>query len=332
VADWSKRVLVGSCLGAAIGVLIGLGLGRLLWPVAQPAPAVLPSPTATTVAEPDESVDQALVLISALYAVDSDLDRAQGRLAVLGLDDPPQALADLALRYGSAGSSEVATDLGTLAAALGRQSQELMAYVATPTATATNTRSPTAVPPTPTPSPTPMPTPTLTPSPTPTPLPTATRRPAATRLPAPANTSEPTPRPLEWDPQVYSLDTPIKLEPADVAPGQLYWRLVRLDWRKPGEEGSGNCIIYLTTFRQDGQVKWGQQVVVENGGHTVLYTDPKPGHPHGAEFVMGSTLNSYIVFVGGEYPSERVTGLGLGVWLGGLDHTSWILEFQLARK
>jgi len=25
-------------------------------------------------------------------------------------------------------------------------------------------------------------------------------------------------------------------------------------------------------------------------------------------------------------------GLDMGVWLGGLDHTSWILEFQLARK
>ena len=25
-------------------------------------------------------------------------------------------------------------------------------------------------------------------------------------------------------------------------------------------------------------------------------------------------------------------GLGMGVWLGGLDHTSWILEFQLARE
>jgi len=120
--------------------------------------------------------------------------------------------------------------------------------------------------------------------------------------------------------------------PAEVAAGQLYWRLARLDWRKPGEDGSGNCIIYITTFKQDGQPRWGQEVVVENGGHTVLYTDPKPGHPYGAEFVMGSTLNSYIVFVGGDYPSERVTGLGLGVWLGGLDHTSWILEFQLARK
>jgi hypothetical protein len=186
------------------------------------------------------------------------------------------------------------------------------------------------VPPTPTPSPTATPTPTSVPSPIA--LPSATRRPAATRLPAPTNTSEPTLRPLEWDPQVYSLDTPIKLVPAEVAPGQLYWRLVRLDWRRPGEDGSGNCIIYTTTFKQDGQPKWGQAVVVENGGHTVLYTEPKSGEPYGADFPMSSTLNSYVVFVGGDYPSERVTGLGLGMWLGGLDHTSWILEFQLARK
>jgi hypothetical protein len=330
MTDWPKRVLVGSLLGAAIGVLIGLGLARLLWPTAEPAPTALPLPTAIAVTEPEESADQPLVLVSALYAVDGDLDRAQERLTVLFLDDPPQALADLAMRYGSSGSSKVATDLATLAAALGYRSQELVAYVATPTATATNTPIPTPVPPTLTLSPTATPMP--TPSPSPTPLPSVTRRPAATRLPAPTNTPGSTSRPLEWDPQVYSLDTPIKLVPAEVAPGQLYWRLVRLDWRKPGEEGSGNCIIYISTFKQDDQLKWGQEVVVENGGHTVLYTDPKPGHPYGAEFVMGSTLNSYIVFVGGEYPSERVTGLGLGVWLGGLDHTSWILEFQLARK
>jgi len=56
------------------------------------------------------------------------------------------------------------------------------------------------------------------------------------------------------------------------------------------------------------------------------------GSSLGAEFVMGSTLNSYIVCVGGDYPCERVTGPGMGVWLGGLDQTSWILEFQLARK
>jgi len=331
MADWPKRVLVGSLLGAAIGVLIGLGLARLLWPAAEPTPPTAsPPPTAATVTSSGDSADQALVLISGLYAVDGDLDRAQERLAALDLDDPPQALADAAVRYGSASSSEVATDLATLAAALGYRPQELVAYVATPTAMASNTPSPTPVPPTPTPTPTATPTP--SPAPSPSPLPSATRRPAATRPPAPTSTPAPTLRPLEWDPQVYSLDTPIKLIPAEVVAGQLYWRLVRLDWRRPGEEGSVNCIIYITTFKQDGQPRWGQEVVVENGGRTTLYTQPKPGEPYGANFTMGSTLNSYAVSVGGEYPSEKVAGMGLGVWLGGLDHTSWILEFQLARK
>jgi len=330
MTDWPKRVLVGSLLGSVIGVLIGLWLARLLWPAAEPTPTAPPPPTAIAVIEPKEPDDQALVLISALYAVDGDLDRAQERLAVLSLGDPPQALADLAVRYGPAGSSEVATDLATLAAALGCQPQELVAYIATPTATAADTPSPTPVPPTPTPLP--MVTPSPSPAPSVTPLPSATRRPAATRLPVPTSTPAPTLRPLEWDPQVYSLDTPIKLMPAEVAAGQLYWRLVRLDWRRPGEEGSGNCIIYITTFKQDSQPKWGQEVIVENGGRTTLYTQPKPGEPYGADFAMGSTLNSYAVSVGGEYPSEKVAGLGLGVWLGGLDHTSWILEFQLARK
>jgi hypothetical protein len=137
---------------------------------------------------------------------------------------------------------------------------------------------------------------------------------------------------LVWDPQVYSLDSPIGLVPADVAPGQLYWRLVRMEWLRPGESGSGNCLIYISTFRQDGQPSWGQAVVIENGGRTVLYTEPKPGDPYGANFLMTATLNSYTVSVGGDLPSERVTGLGLGVALGGADHTSFILEFQLTRK
>jgi hypothetical protein len=137
---------------------------------------------------------------------------------------------------------------------------------------------------------------------------------------------------LVWDPQVYLLDSPISLVPADVAPGQLYWRLVRLEWLRPGESGSGNALIYINTFRQDGQPKWGQEVIVENGGHTSLYTEPQTGNPYGANFPMYSTLNSYQVFVGGDYPSERLTGLGLGLSLGDLAHTSFILEFQLTRK
>jgi hypothetical protein len=58
----------------------------------------------------------------------------------------------------------------------------------------------------------------------------------------------------------------------------------------------------------------------------VLYT--QPGADYGANYPMANTLNSYIVFVGGDLPSDRVTGLGLGEWYGGMDHTSFILVFQ----
>mgnify|MGYP001822440625 CR=1 FL=1 len=64
----------------------------------------------------------------------------------------------------------------------------------------------------------------------------------------------------------------------------------------------------------------------------MLYTQPKPGEPYGANLPMNSTLNSYQAFVGGDLPSDRVTGLGLGEWYGGLDHTSFILVFQRTTK
>jgi hypothetical protein len=117
---------------------------------------------------------------------------------------------------------------------------------------------------------------------------------------------------------------------ADVAPGQSYWRLVRLEWRKASE--GGNTLLYVNTLGESGQMLWGHEVIIENGGRTVLYTDPKPGEPYGANFPMSGTLNSYQVYIGGGLPSERVTGLGLGEWYGGTDHTSFILEFQRTRK
>jgi hypothetical protein len=47
---------------------------------------------------------------------------------------------------------------------------------------------------------------------------------------------------------------------------------------------------------------------------------------------MNSTLNSYQASVGGDLPSDRVTGLGLGVWYGGPDYTSVNLVFQRTTK
>ena len=331
--DWGKRVVAGALVGAAIGVVIGLLLARLLWPAPAPAAQAGPSPTAPPTLAPapatgvptvDASAGAELLWISGLYAHDADLPRARERLAGLSVDDPGQALADLALTYGAAGSHEVAVDLATLAAALGSAQGEILAYVATPTPTPEPTATATL-----------LPSATATPLPSPTPRPSATTRPAAATprpaAPRPTGTpAEPTPLPLVWDHRVDMLTPPIRLVAADVAPGQLYWKLVRMEWWRAGE--GGNCLIYITTLKQDGNPKWGQKVIVEHGPQEVLYTNPKPGEPHGVDFRMNSTLNSYIVYVGDDLPSDRVTGLGMGEWLGGLDHTTFVLTFQLARK
>ncbi|MEJ2211858.1 MAG: hypothetical protein P8129_22865 [Anaerolineae bacterium] len=122
----------------------------------------------------------------------------------------------------------------------------------------------------------------------------------------------------------------MRLSEAQVAPGERYWRLVRLEWWKPGE--GGNTMLYVSTLDEQGRPVWRQEVVVEHGAAERFYTDPKPGEPYGVDYPMANTLNSYQVFVGGELPSDRVTGLGLGEYLGGLDHTTFVLVFQLARK
>jgi len=356
MADWGKRVIVGSLVGALIGALVGLVLGRILWMPDQVAPVPSPFPTATIVevaptqtAAPtgvnegdlesesvsgaeDERIAKEVVLLSALYALDGDIERARQRLAILGLDDPADVLAALALDHVAEGNDQVATDLATLAAALGHQEDTLLAYVAT--TTPSSTPVPTSTPqPTHTPEPTNTPQPSATPSPLPTdtPIPAPTRqRPTGqppTTTPVPAVS---TPLPLEWDMRVNLLNPPIKLLGADVSPGQQYWRLVRLEWRKAHE--GGNTLLYASTINKNGQPVWGQEVIVEHGAKESIYTDPKPGEPHGANYPMYGTLNSYQVYVGGDLPSERVTGLGLGEWYGGLDHTSFILVFQRSTR
>lgn len=341
MADWGRRVLIGSLLGAAFGLLLGMGLARWLWtPAPTPPPATatatLPSPTAailpTQAAPPtagrEGAMEESLVLISAFYALDGDLPRAQQRLAGLALEDPAAAVADLALRRAAAGQEQVAVDLATLAAALGRRPADLLAYVASPTPTATATSTPT---PTPSPTATPRPSATLTPRPSDTAAPQPTRRPAAAAPTATPLPPPPTALPWDWwDHRVDLLEPPVRLVEAQVAPGGRYWRLVRLEWWKASE--GGNTLLYVSTLDEQGRPVWRQEVVIEHGVAERLYTDPKPGEPYGVNYPMASTLNSYHVFVGGELPSDRVTGLGLGEWPGGQDHTSFVLIFQLTHR
>lgn len=328
-----------------MGALLGAALVWLLFAQPRPVPlapaAATPLPTLAPVADerPDEDHTDLCVVVSALYALDGDLDRARERLAAAGVEDPAGVISALALEHAAAGNRQLATDLATLADALGGRDETLLAYIAT--ATATPTPSPTATPlPTPTATHTPSPTvtdaPTAPPAPTDTAVPTATRRPVATAprpttIPTTGPAAAPTSLPFDWwDYRVSLLEPPVRLVEASVAPGELYWRLVRLEWRKPGE--GGNTILYVTTLGRDGRPAWGQEVIVEHGPSERFYTEPKAGQPYGVNYPMASTLNSYLVFVGGDLPSDRVTGLGLGEHLGGTDHTSFVLIFQLTYK
>jgi hypothetical protein len=236
------------------------------------------APVAQVPVTPEDYV----VLVSGLYAIDGDADRARSRLEVLGLEDPATAVADLAERFLAEGRGDLLTvDLATLARALGVERPGLLPYVATAT----------PIPPTPA-------------SAGPSLLPT-----------------------VEWDPRLsFKLEPPVKVEPAEVASGQTYWRLIRAWWQTP-EEGHEAFHIFANVLNKDG-VPIPQPLLIENGGKTVVPAEAKPDSDYLINYPMNGTLGSYTCSVAGDIPSDRVVGLGLGFAKGGKDHTSFLLTFQ----
>jgi len=218
---WSK-IFLGVLAGIAIGLLVDLWLGRDTQPTKDYTVAL-------TDLEEQRREDY-IVLVSALYALEGDLTRAEERLARLNEEDTAQLVADLAIKYieGDKGL-EVTQDLATLAHALGAGDEVMLAYVITPTHTPTSVPTATSTPlPTPTPTSTETPRPTASPTATPTALPTSTPTPVPpTPTSAPAPTPVPTLWPLQWDSRLDNwLYPPVRLEPAAAEPGQTYWRLV----------------------------------------------------------------------------------------------------------
>ena len=197
-------------------------------------------------------------------------------------------------------------------------------YTATPTYTPTSTDTPT-----PTPTWTPSPTPTDTATPTETPTATATRRP---RRQAPTDVPTPTPRPTlpprSWDSRLTALG--VRIEPAGVVPGQVYWRLVEARWSDEAQSG-GKHSVFVEVLNAQGARAVGQPVLVKwADGQVGLIVEDRPPPDWGVDFGMYNCLGSYAVSVGGA-PSDRVVGLGLGT----SDapnftvHTSFYLIFRL---
>ncbi len=178
----------------------------------------------------------------------------------------------------------------------------------------------TVVPATPTPTPTPTPTATAPPSPTATPSP-ETPTPAATNPPTPTPTgtatATPTPQPTssnlpprQWDPRLDQRGT--VLQPAQVQPGQGYWRLVEAAWLDEAESGGRHHILVDVRDSQGRRMVGVPVRFWWNGGESILSTQEKPGEPFAVDFAMFAVAPAYGAVPADGSPADRVWGMGLG--------------------
>lgn len=112
--------------------------------------------------------------------------------------------------------------------------------------------------------------------------------------------------------------------PAQVAPGQQYWRLVRAEG--PLEYG-GRASIYVDVQGLAGQRLVGVRVRLWNGGNSHKATEPKPGEEFGLDFPIFAAGNAYGVQVADGPPSDAIYGMGLIPFK---DHVSYKLVFRLS--
>ncbi|MFQ6016010.1 MAG: hypothetical protein ACE5NP_11280 [Anaerolineae bacterium] len=320
------KVMVVALLGTVVGLVFGLLIGWVIWPVRYYDTDI----SDLRLVHKNDFI----VMVSAGYALDKDLDRARARLAELGERDIEPTVAALAHQYINSREDPVAAQsLAILAEGLGVGDEVLRTYVATATPTVTPTGTPTSTP-TPT-SPPPSPTGTSTSTPTPSPSPQSSwvapknpvakptkRPPTATPLPVVTG-----PAPAEWDPRLDQLE--VTWEPAADISGQVYWRLLRARWANP-QESAGNLNIFIEVLNSSGHRISGQRVVVENGGRFVLVTRVRQAPEWPADFPMRGHLGSYTAYVEGV--SDKIVGMGLGTAEepGRSYHTSFYLTFQQA--
>lgn len=311
----SRRWLPGALLvgGLVVGLIAGLASPWQLRLVQRAG--------SETVGLSADVRDEYMRWVAGSYAADGDLAKARERLEVLGEEDAVVAVRDLATRYMERGEEmETTRELITLAQALGVADDSLGEYMvaSAPTATSTNTPAPTA-------------TPTSTATSTAVPTATSTTPPApGTETPSP--TSPPAPAPREWDPRLNNFYPVLRMEEAQVSPGQWYWRLIRTVWQDEWEAG-GRHHIYVEVLDERGNRSFGQTAVVEYGGGTHPFPYPdmeKLGEEYAFNFIMHDVLGGYNVYVDGPDPSDKVLGLGLGTIQNRQMnyHTSFLLTFQ----
>lgn len=239
-----KWLLVAAALGVCGGLVVGLLAGWLVFPAAGGGTASIASLGAS-------AQNDYIILVANSYASDDDLPRAKERLAQLN-DSNIKARVERLAKSLAARNDPAAANVADLAVALGSTDSSLQVLAASigdvaaePTKFAQVNKPPTA-----TPKPTQAPTTTLAPAPTnpptaPTKAPTEEKQAVATKSPAtPKPTSPPPlpPAPAAPPPEIIpdlSLWWDSQYIPANVAPGQQYWRLKYArycDWVPDGKK------------------------------------------------------------------------------------------------
>jgi len=297
-----KILVIALLAGTVVGLLFGALVGWVIWPVQY-------TDTDPVDLRPEHK-DDYVIMVSAAYALDGDLEEAEARLGELEVDDVSQVVADLASRYIRIEAAMVdVRNLVQLADALGSSDRAMLDYIATPTPTLTPTV-------TDTPTWTPTSTSTATPTPTGTPTsppPTHTftpQPPTATSTPRPPTS---TPRPPTATPVPQQSSASLATEPpsAGVDFKVVTQRMFSNVENGGDSQGCGyNHTLYVTVQDVSGTPLDGITLRVSwPGGDKEIVTGKKgPGE---ADFPM---YGSYWVEVvrdrsGREYSSERTRPL-----------------------
>lgn len=249
----------------------------------------------------------------------------------------------------SPSSQKAALDVATLTPTLVTSTPQMLA-----SATSTRTPSPRPTTPLPTstslPSSTSAPTRTTTRTFTPTLKPSATRR--ATRLPTAPPTSPPPLLPQFQPPFPEGWHKTVQFTPANVAPGQSYWRLVSAvfcDVPAKGHEKEETCpdypggmldhTVYIAVLDENGGCAENVNVLHEmNTGERVplvtkVQTYPWTSCATDYEWTMYGEGNAFWL---ADLPSDRIDGLVLNSpqlnWAENRAHVRYFLIFQRVKR
>lgn len=307
-------LLVGFCIGVSVGFWIGM--------VSVPLQRGNPDVTEHEL----QAQEDLIVLTANTYTLDQDLQRAKERLAPLQDPKIGERTTTLAKAF-SAKNDPVAARLALLAEALGVDNQEIAALARTATPTPTSTALLTNTP-------TPSRTATLTNTPTPPRI--ATRTPTATRTPAPAVLVPP-----QWIPD-YPAGWPggVKYEPANVAPGQKYWRIAKAVYCDTNDEHDycqdlpGGLLGVDTYILLTGAGGWRESAplsVVSGGGQNLALEEKSATDTCNCNYSFFS--NGYTVQVLGA-PSDKISGMALYSVKARLSnfHVRYFVTFQLVTR